>query len=117
MLKMKESDYIERLFALWPTEGETSAEAVALVDEAVRVYPDSAKLWCMRGDLIQLGSADISYSLEDALACYERAISIDPNFAEGHEGIGHFYDAVMQNPSRARSAFRQARMIRQGENV
>jgi len=114
---MKESDYIEKLFALWPTEGETSGEALALADEAVRTYPASAKLWCMRGDLIQLGSADIPYSLEDALACYERAVSIDPNFAEGHEGIGHFYDAVMLNPSRARRAFPEAARIRNSSNA
>jgi tetratricopeptide (TPR) repeat protein len=111
---MKESDYIEKLFALWPAEGETSDEALALADGAVRAHPDSARLWCMRGDLIQLGSADIPYSLEDALACYERAVSIDPGFAEGYEGIGHFYDAVMPNPSRARRAFREADRIRRG---
>ena len=56
---MKESEYIEKLFALWPTEGETSDEALALADEAVRAHPASAKLWCMRGDLIQLGPEDI----------------------------------------------------------
>ena len=117
MLNMKESDYIEKLFTLWPTKGETSAEALALADEAVRAYPDSAKLWCMLGDLIQLGLANIPYSLEDALACYERAVSIDPNFAEGHEEIGHFYDAVMPNPRRARRALREAARIRKGQNV
>ncbi|HKC62397.1 MAG TPA: tetratricopeptide repeat protein [Pyrinomonadaceae bacterium] len=110
---MKELDYINKLAALWPTEGETSGEALALADEAVRTYPNSAKLWCMRGDLIQLGSEDISYSLEDALACYEKAVSIDPNFAEGHEEIGHFCDAVIPNPTRARRAFREAARIRQ----
>ena len=114
---MKEADYIEKLFALWPTEGETSDETLALADGAVRAYPDSAKLWCMRGDLIQLGSADIPYSLEEALACYERAVSIDPNFAEGYEEIGHFHDAVMPNPSRARRAFREVARIRKGQSV
>ena len=117
MVKMKESDYIEKLFTLWPTEGETSADALALADEAVRAYPHSAKLWCMRGNLIELGPAGIPYGLEDALACYERAVVIDPNFAEGHEEIGHFYDAVMPNPSRARRAFREAARVRQGQKA
>lgn len=71
----------------------------------------------MRGDLIQLGSADVPYSLEDALACYERAVSIDPNFAEGHEEIGHFYDAVIPNQTRARRAFRKAAEIRKGQSI
>jgi tetratricopeptide (TPR) repeat protein len=115
--RVKESDYIERLFAVWPTEGNTSDEALALADAAVLSYPDSAKLWCMRGNLIELGSADIAYSLEDALACYERAVSIDPYFAEGREEIGHFYDAVMSNPDRAQNAFREAARIRKGQNV
>ena len=114
---MKESDYVEKLFALWPTEGETSDEALALADGAVRAYPESAKLWCMRGDLIQLGPADITYSLDDALACYERAVSINPNFAEGYEEIGHVHDAVMPNPGRARRAYREAARIRKGQSI
>ncbi len=117
MVKMKESEYIEKLIALWPTEGETSAEALALADEAVSTFPDSAKLWCMRGNLIELGSADAHYSLEDTAACYERAVSIDPNFAEGHEEIGHFYDAVVPDQSRSRRAFREAARIRKSQNA
>ncbi len=71
----------------------------------------------MRGDLIQLGSADIPYDLEEALACYEGAVSIAPNFAEGHEEIGCFYGAVMPNPSLARRAFGKAAGIRKGQNI
>ncbi len=114
---MNESDYIAELSSLWPTEGETSKEALTLADSAVWMFPDSAKLWCMRGDLIQLGQADIPYELEEALSCYERAVSIDPQFAEGHEEIGHFLDAVMPNPKRARRAFRQAAAIRAAQNL
>jgi tetratricopeptide (TPR) repeat protein len=113
---MNESDYIAELSSLWPNESETSKEALALADTAVRMFPDSAKLWCMRGDLIQLGPADIHYGLEEALACYERAVSIDPQFAEGYEEIGHFFDAVMPNPKRARRAFGQAASIRAAQN-
>ena len=114
---MNESDYITQLSSLWPTEGETCKEALALADSAVRMFPDSAKLWCMRGDLIQLGPADIPYELEEALACYERAVSIDPQFAEGYEEIGHFFDAVMPNPKRARRAFGQAAAIRGAQSL
>jgi tetratricopeptide (TPR) repeat protein len=113
---MNESDYIAELSSLWPTESETSKEALALADSSVRMFPSSAKLWCMRGDLIQLGPADIPYELDEALTCYERAVSIDPQFAEGYEEIGHFFDAVMPNPKRARRAFRQAASIRAAQN-
>ena len=109
---MTERAYIERLTSLWPVDGETSKEAQALADEAVRAFPRSAELWCMRGDLIQLGSADCVYGLEDALACYEQATSVDPKFAEAYEEIGHFYDAVVPDPKRARSAFRKAASLR-----
>jgi len=108
MLEMEESEYIDKLSSLWPTESETSAEALALADEAVRAYPDSPKLWLMRGNLIELGPEDIAYQLEEALACYERAVLIDPQFAEGYEEIGHYFDAVMSDPDRAWSAFNKA---------
>ena len=114
---MNESDYIAELSSLWPNESETSKEALALADSAVRLFPNSAKLWCMRGDLIQLGPVDTPYGLEEALACYERAVSIDPQFAEGYEEIGHFFDAVMPNPKRARRAFGQAAAIRAAQNL
>ena len=52
----------------------------------------------MSGDLIRPGSADIAYNLEEALACYGRAVVIDPRFAEGREGFGNFHDAVMPHP-------------------
>ena len=113
---MNESDYIAKLSSLWPTEGETSKEALAVADSAVRMFPNSAKLWCIRGDLIHLGPADVRYELDEALTCYERAVFIDPHFAEGYEEIGHFFDAVMPNPKRARRAFRQAASIRAAQD-
>ncbi len=69
---MEEIDYIEKLKSLYPTEGgETSHQALKLTDEAVRAFPKSAKLWCIRGDLILLGSGESTYELADALASYE----------------------------------------------
>jgi len=98
---MEESLYTSKLLALWPVEGAASNEILGLADEAVRAFPSSPRLWRMRGDLIQLGAGETSHTLADALASYERAISIDPNFVEGYEEIGHFYDSVMSDPERA----------------
>ena len=76
LICMEETAYIERLKSLYPAEGEeTSNQALAVADEAVRAFPESPKLWCMRGDLIQLGAEDIPHELADALASYERAIA------------------------------------------
>jgi Tfp pilus assembly protein PilF len=37
-----------------------------------------------------------------------RAVSIDPNYAEGHASLGHYYDAVLDDPARARPYFEKA---------
>ena len=104
---MDESDYIDRLEAMFPEEGEASAEAVCLAEEAVAAFPKCAKLWCLRGDLIQL-SAVPGYELEDARRSYEHALSVDARCAEAYESIGFFEDAGMDDPQAAEPAFRQA---------
>ncbi len=110
---MEETAYIEKLRAMSPAQGEeASSEVLALADEAVRACPDSAKLWCLRGDLIQLGAKDIPHDLADSLASYERAIAIDPKCVEAYEEIGHFYDVVMGDAKRAEPFLRQADMLK-----
>jgi tetratricopeptide (TPR) repeat protein len=110
---MDETAYIEKLKSLSPAEGEeASNQALAFADEAVRAWPHSSKLWCMRGDLIQLGAEDIPYELDDALASYERAIAIDPKCVEAYEEIGHFYSAVMDDAERAKPFFHQAAVLK-----
>jgi hypothetical protein len=75
-----ENDYIEELKNRWPRTTETKAalETVALADEATRAFPGSPKLWCMRGNLIELGPENSPHGLDEALASYERAIEVDP---------------------------------------
>ncbi|MEP6672682.1 MAG: hypothetical protein ABJF10_26195 [Chthoniobacter sp.] len=109
---MNESEYISALYACWPCESETTPEAIALADDAVRAFPDSPKLWCMRGDLIQLAAASCPYSLDDAGACYLRAIAVDPSSVEAHEGAAHFYDVVMSDEQRAASYFAEFQGLR-----
>ena len=53
---MTEDDYIAELKKRWPRQGEAALETIALADEATREFPRSPRLWCIRGDLIQLGS-------------------------------------------------------------
>ncbi len=110
---MDETAYIEKLKASYPTEGEeTSNQALALADEAVRAFPKSAKLWCIRGVLIQLGAGEPTYEVADALASYEQAIVVDPKFVEAYEEVGHFYDLVMNDEERAKPFFRQAALLK-----
>jgi tetratricopeptide (TPR) repeat protein len=105
---MNESDYIDSLEALFPEEDEASVEALNLAEAAVAAYPSSTKLWCLRGDLIQLGTSEAGYELEDALRSYERALTVDPHCAEAYESIGYFYDALMDDPQSAEPSFRKA---------
>ncbi len=93
---MKEGDYIQRLRTLWPREGDASLKAISMADAAVAAFPRSALLWCMRGDLIQLGPVDCPYGLDEALTSYRRAVEIDPRCAEAWEEISHHYDTVWQ---------------------
>jgi tetratricopeptide (TPR) repeat protein len=110
---MDETEYIEELKSLAPSEGEeASKEVITLADEAVRAWPESSKLWCLRGDLIQLGADDIPYELADSLASYERAIAVDPKCAEAYDEIGHFYDAIMGDAERAKPFFDRAALLK-----
>jgi len=52
---MTESEYINQLQARWPKGCDASLEIIILADEAVRTFPKSPQLWCIRGNLIQLG--------------------------------------------------------------
>ena len=111
---MNESDYIHRLQALFPHQGDASVEALAFAEQAVAAFPHCAKLWCLRGDLIQLGTLEANYELEDALLSYEQALAVDPDSAEAYESIGYFYDAVMDDPQSAEPAFRKAIILGAG---
>ena len=95
---------------LWLAAEWESLTAVQLqrLEEGLRQFPKSARLWILRGDLIQLGGDDSRYSLEDALASYRMALERDPTSAEAHESIGHFLHAVANEPAEAEPYFRKA---------
>ena len=42
-------------------------------------------------------SGNLGYSLEEALACYYKAMEVDPKFAEAWEDAGYFYSAVLDD--------------------
>ncbi|MBB5035182.1 tetratricopeptide repeat protein [Prosthecobacter vanneervenii] len=115
---MSENEYISELRARWPRgwssdqpNFEATPETIALADEAVREFPDSPKLWCMRGDLIQLASESCPHSLDDVLACYQRATEIDPQFVEAWESMGHFHSAVLDDEHTAQRFFNEAERL------
>ena len=105
---MTETDYITKIKSLLTDESEVAVEVLQLVEKSVAEHPQSAKLWCWRGDLIQRAALEANYELDDALKSYKRALEIDPSNAEAYESIGYYEDAIMSNPASAESSFRKA---------
>src|SRR2546426_11405354 len=111
---MTEDEYISELRSRWPRKhsDDVSLETIALADEAVRAFPLSARLFVVRGNLIQLGPESCPHPLEEALRSYQRAVEINPRFAEAWEEIGHYHDAVLDDEKSAQTYFREAVRLR-----
>src|SRR5215218_4084571 len=107
-----ESEYIEELKKRWPRTGEGTKETIAFADEATRAFPRSPKLWCMRGNLVELGLGNSPYSVEDAIASYKRAIEFDPQFIQAWEDIGYLYRNVLKEEDKAKSYLHEAERLK-----
>jgi hypothetical protein len=107
---LNEEDSIRRITELRRLSkgGETTVIVFRAIEDALSAHPDSPKLWCIRGDCIQLGPEDSPYSLEDALLSYEKALMLDPSFPEAHESIGYYFDVIDIDLDRSEVAFREA---------
>ena len=93
-------------------EDVATPEAFALIDEALRAYPRSAKLWCFRGALIQLGPADSGYTLDDALKSYEKATEVEPECPDGWEELGHYHDVHLDDEVAAKRFWHKAEILK-----
>lgn len=107
-----ERDFLNLLRFRCLHDGEASLEVLGIADEAVAAFPSSTKLWCMRAALIQLGSGNAPYTLDEALVCYQRALAADPSSVEALEDIAHFYDAVLCDSAKGAAYFAEAKRAR-----
>lgn len=89
-------------------KGAATGEDVDAVDDILESEGASAELLILRGQLIQLVAHDRPHELQEALACYQEALELDPGSAEAHEEIGHFLDDVAEDPAEAVPFFRKA---------
>ena len=114
---MTEAEYIKKVTEAKQLfrEDAHSPEPLRLVSEALVKYPNSAKLHCLLGDLIQLSDAFPEYELSDALKAYEKAAVLDPSCAEAFEEIGYYYDAIDEDLEKSEAAFRRAVELGGGE--
>ena len=111
---MSEDQYISALMSRWPHEigAEVTLDTIALADKAVLAFPTSPRLLVMRGNLITLGPEESPYCLDDALACYQGAIQIDPLFAEAWEEVGFHLHNVRNDELAAVPYFREAERLK-----
>ena len=76
--------------------------------ERIAERDPSAELHLLIGDLIQLLDEPGNYRLEDAERAYLSALKISPKEASVLISLGNFYDAVMDDPTRAKPFFEAA---------
>ena len=88
--------------------GGATERDVEAVDDILEAEGANAELLVLRGQLIQLVAEGRPDELEEALACFEQALELDPRSAEAHEEIGHFLDGVAEDPAEAVPFFRKA---------
>ena len=89
-------------------EGAASPDDIDALDDILEAEGASAELLILRGQLIQLVADGRPDELEEAFACYQEALALDPGSAEAHEEIGHFLDDVADDPAEAAEFFRKA---------
>lgn len=76
-------------------------EALAKVDEMLAANPCAAQLYLLRGQLIQLQSADAAYSLDDVALAFQTALALDDTYFDALVELMHFYDAVCPDMHKA----------------
>jgi tetratricopeptide (TPR) repeat protein len=76
----------------------------------------SAELWILRGDAIQLSNGD-EYDLQDAETSYLKALELDPASAEAYESLGHFTFALKDDARGSLHYFQRAIELGAGQGA
>ena len=98
-------------------EGVARPDDLDAIDDILEAEGRSVELLILRGQLIQLVADRDEDELEEAFACYEEAIELDPDSAAANEEIGHFLDGVADDPAEAIPFFRKAIALGAGESA
>ncbi len=108
--RMTELEFIEKIMTYVRPECSASEEALAVVTAAVAAFPSSAFIWLMHGR-VTMAAPHVDV-VDGAVRSFEMAIQLDPTLAEAHDGLGHYYDRVQENPERALKARLEAERLR-----
>jgi hypothetical protein len=78
-------------------QGRASSEALALVTEAIRAFPDCAELWLLHG-WVTVAAAECDVA-DGAPRSFEMAIKIDPSMTEARAALDFYRrSALSQSP-------------------
>lgn len=90
-------------------KGCSTSSNLREVERALQEHPSAAALWILRGHLIQACDEILDdYPLEEALRSYQEACRLEPSSPEPHVEIGHYLDAIADDPAQAVPHFRKA---------
>jgi len=82
-------------------------DALRLVDGLLAEWPGNARLHVLWANLVQLQD-ETEYTLTEAKQALIRATALDDDSPAGHLELGHFLNAVQDNPGEAAAAFSRA---------
>jgi tetratricopeptide (TPR) repeat protein len=98
-------------------EGDAAPEDIDQIDDLLEAEGPTVDLLILRGQLIQLLSDDDPEAMDEAFACYQEAVELDPSSAEANEELAHFLDDVADEPEEAEPFFRRAIELGAGETA
>jgi tetratricopeptide (TPR) repeat protein len=98
-------------------DGEATPEDIDRIDDILEAEGATVDLLIFRGQLIQLVADEDPEALDEAFACYQEAVELDPTSAEAHEEIAHFLDDVADEPEEAEAFFRKAIELGAGDTA
>jgi tetratricopeptide (TPR) repeat protein len=93
---------LTKVYHLW-TEGKYDL-ALSDVEELLKSWPGNAQLYILWASLVQLQDKP-SHGLEEAKQALRHAREVDTNSPAGAIELGHYLDAVEDNPRAASKAF------------
>jgi hypothetical protein len=88
--------------------GKATSADLRTIEQLLKKEPKCARLWCMRGNFIELSDDDNIYSIRDALLSYKHGIKVEPEYADSYIEAGYYHFNVRDDPFRALPYFRHA---------
>jgi hypothetical protein len=91
-----QAEFIAEIKLHLPNGHRASAEALALVTEAIRAFPDCAELWLLHG-WVTMAAAEWDVA-DGASRSFEMAIKINPAMTEAQAALDYYRRSASQSP-------------------